>query len=302
MPATLRHAVVAVLVLASLIFFVRFLGCHNSGSDSAGSSITEQPLSKAELSKAAIEKVLKLDRFTGFEAESATNVIYKMRQIDLGKCPSDFRAAYVQHIHAWEELVSLEQEVKLINGRMTAVPTVLESFIRGFVFDFSMLFEANDQAGELQQRFIAGAEKVRDSFQKVEKIAVGYGVMLPPMKAIEWSGTCTQEGRGEYPMHMKMEVGPNGQVVGTLHWPELNDSKTKFRGKIRNGRLTFTENELLSSGYGIDWLAGKGVALPCDYDARVSGSRMSGTATYKNITAEFSVEVSSGMPAILAEF
>ena len=101
---------------------------------------------------------------------------------------------------------------------------------------------------------------------------------------------------------MEMEVGLKGQVIGTLHWATINDSKTKFRGKIKNGHLTFTENELVSSGYGIDWLTGHGAALPCDYDARVSGSRMSGTATYKNITAEFSAEVSAGTPAILAEF
>ena len=92
-------------------------------------------------------------------------------------------------------------------------------------------------------------------------------------------------------------------MIGVLHWKTLNDSTTKFRGKIQNGRLTFTEDELASSGgYGIDWLTGNGVVLPVDYVAQVSGSTMTGTAKHKNLTAEFTAEVSAGVPAILAEY
>ena len=303
MPVTLRHAVVAVLVFAIAIFFMRLTGCSNSADDSAASLIAEQPLSEAEQSIVAIEKVLKLDGFTGFDEESTKSTILKMRQISLTDCPSDFRDAYIEHIHAWGEVVTFEEEVELAKGRMNSYSVVAEYFIRGFTFDCSVVSEANDEIKELQKKGVAISARIRRSFEAVQDIAIAHGAKLPPPRILEWKGTCAQEGLGEYPMHMKMVVGPNGQVIGTLHWKTLNDSTTKFRGKIQNGRLTFTENELLSTGgYGIDWLTGNGVVLPVDYEAHVSGSTMSGTATHKNLTADFSAEVSAGETAILEEF
>ena len=225
-----------------------------------------------------------------------------MRQIDLENCPKDFRAAYVQHIHAWEDMVAWEQEGSMLVGNINSIPSLAEAFVRGIAFDYSSVWEAGDQMEELHQKLINVVEKMRRSFHKVEDVAIQYGAKLPPHRFIEWKGKCTQDGLGEYPMHMKMEVGPRGEVTGTIHWPKLNDSKTSFRGKIQNNRLNFTESELLSSGFGMDWLTGKGVLLPCSYEAQVGAMRMSGTATHKNLTADFTAEVSSGMPEILAEF
>ena len=303
MSFTPRRAVIAILVLVSAIFLMRITSCGNSDNDANLSSNSGEPLSKAEISKAAIEKVLKQDSFTSFNQESINSIIRNMRQINLADCPNDFSAAYIEHIHAWGEVVTYEEEVELAKGRMNSYSVLAESFVRGLTFDATVVSEANDEIEELQKKGVAISARIRRSFETVQDIAIAHGAKLPPPRYIEWKGTCSQEGLGEYPMHMTMEVGPNGQVIGTLHWKTLNDSTTKFRGKIQNGRLTFTENELLSTGgYGIDWLTGNGVVLPVDYEAHVSGSTMSGTATHKNLTAEFSAEVSSGAPAILEEF
>ena len=303
MSFTPRHAVIAVLVLVGATFLMRFSSCSSSDHDTNVSSNSDEPLAEAELSKAAIEKVLKQDSYTSFDQESINGIIGRMRQIDLADCPNDFSAAYIEHIHAWGEVVTYKEEVELAKGRMNSYSVLAESFVRGLTFDATVVSEANDEIEELQKKGVAISARIRRSFETVQDIAIAHGAKLPPPRYIEWKGTCSQEGLGEYPMHIKMAVGPNGQVIGTLHWKTLNDSTTKFRGKIRNGRLTFTENELLSTGgYGIDWLTGNGVVLPVDYEAHVSGSTMSGTATHKNLTAEFSAEVSSGAPAILEEF
>ena len=74
MPFTPRHAVIAILVLVSAIFLMRITSCSNSDHDAIVSSNSGEPLSKEEISKTAIEKVLKLARFTSFDTESVKNL------------------------------------------------------------------------------------------------------------------------------------------------------------------------------------------------------------------------------------
>src|SRR5437899_2898030 len=52
--------------------------------------------------KEAIQQVLRADSRTTTGVTSVSAVVARMRRIDLSKCPSDFRAAYTEHIHAWE--------------------------------------------------------------------------------------------------------------------------------------------------------------------------------------------------------
>ncbi len=238
-----------------------------------------------------MERVLKEDQLAALNPSSVAKVVLKMRAIETSACPQDFRLAYLKHIHAWESLAAVEEEAKRFNQNYNSSGAMVESFIRGLYFDvFGKTQEAIAAHKQLQQNYSKAIDEVRFTYHEVEKIAVGYGAELPPALTIEWSGSCTQPGKGEYPMKMTMNVSPNGEISGTIHWPELNNSFTRFTGKISKRKVAFTENELLS---------GSGIGIPCNYSAIVDDGVMNGTATFQGQTARFSVKATAGNTEIL---
>jgi len=88
-----------------------------------------------------------------------------------------------------------------------------------------------------------------------------------------WKGMCTQNGYGSYPMLLRID-GQNGpNISGVICWPGTpSNCKTKFRGQIENGRLIFTEYELIQ---------GKDAVVPTEYEAVINGAVMEGTYSTK---------------------
>lgn len=127
----------------------------------------------------SIEKVLKQDSVTSDNATSIADVVKRMRAIDLSSCPNDFKAAYVEHIHAWESAASIESEVQMFSERYNSSSGLLESFLRGAMFDFGMVGEA----GAAYDRLVAHQQQVsadiQRTFHDVENIAIKFGAQLP---------------------------------------------------------------------------------------------------------------------------
>ena len=63
-----------------------------------------------------------------------------------------------------------------------------------------------------------------------------------------WLGTFRQYDPGRfwsYRMRMEVDEDVDGRVSGTLHWPTLHDSVSRFEGVREGAALRFTEPEIL---------------------------------------------------------
>ena len=88
-----------------------------------------------------------------------------------------------------------------------------------------------------------------------------------------WKGTCTQTGYGTYPMLLRIDEQNGVNISGVICWLSTSgDTKTRFRGSVENGRIVFTEYELIQ---------GKGAVVPTEYEAMINGSVMDGTYSTK---------------------
>lgn len=96
------------------------------------------------------------------------------------------------------------------------------------------------------------------------------------------TGTFAQPDMAPYPMVL-MVTGRKGNIVyGTLQWPTLRNSRSKFQGVIHQGvRFTFVEYEVIQGNVGI----------PTVYEATIIGDRLAGTGQYANISGTFQLRI-----------
>jgi hypothetical protein len=100
------------------------------------------------------------------ESASISEVVTRMRAIDTSACPTDFRMAYLKHIHAWEEERKVELEAKKLgepDGFWDAVPKYGRAM---------SLKGASDSA----------SEETIQTYQEIEKVAVFRRAKLPNPK------------------------------------------------------------------------------------------------------------------------
>jgi hypothetical protein len=126
-----------------------------------------------------IEAVLAADAQSQIGATTVADVVGKLRAIDLTACPNDFREAYLAHIHAWELMLQVENELVQFNANFNSGTAYLEAFVRGFLLDFGMAGEAIAAENDLRAKQQQAAAEIGSTFRKVEQLAVKYGAFLP---------------------------------------------------------------------------------------------------------------------------
>lgn len=162
------------MAIAVIVVAVRFAGdsAKHDGS-------VQQPVNHAVI----IESVLQQDVAASVGAQSASAVVTRMRSIDLAGCPSDFKSAYVAHIHAWELMAQVEGEAAAHRAENEVGAVMVESFIRGFLGDpFGKVNELTTAEDQLQRNAQSAGQQIRDTFHRVEEIAVAHGANLPKTK------------------------------------------------------------------------------------------------------------------------
>jgi hypothetical protein len=131
-------------------------------------------------STAAIERVLQADKGTTTEVRSATEVVRRMEAIDMTDCPNDFKAAYLAHIYAWKSVATVEWKAVALKNEAESTGTMVEAFVRGFFLDpFGKSNELRAEFRHLQAEYDAAHNEVKQTFLKVEQIAIGHGADLP---------------------------------------------------------------------------------------------------------------------------
>lgn len=127
-----------------------------------------------------IEKVLLADAATTPNAKSVSEVVTRMRAIPLADCPADFSEAYLSHVHAWESAAEVEKESQAYNANYNSTGAFAEAFVRGFFGDFfGKMNEASADGKRLKQHIDEADMRVKQTYRRVEEIAVRYGATLP---------------------------------------------------------------------------------------------------------------------------
>jgi hypothetical protein len=129
----------------------------------------------------AIERVMQADRqaFVGFQHYS--EIVPRMRQIDLTGCPNEFQAAYLAHIHAWEEVEQVLRAYEQLNSDDNHSALFWESVLRGFIGDLVTIpARLLEQTQELDKNYAAAQQQVETTYRRLEEIAVSQGAKLPP--------------------------------------------------------------------------------------------------------------------------
>jgi UDP-N-acetylenolpyruvoylglucosamine reductase len=126
--------------------------------------------------KSAIEKALHEDALTGTAPTSAHTAA--MRKVDVTDCPQEFRVAYMNHIHAWDERAAVNQaKVKLDSEEdPAALAGMIASLFGSDAEPWGDHVRAEQEARRLEA--IASSD-LHSTWQEVERIASKYGAQVP---------------------------------------------------------------------------------------------------------------------------
>ena len=166
-------------VICILIFVIGLM----SGGGSAGtapSGATEITSRQQAKMRAAIERVLEQDKGTSAGSTTVAQIVARIRAIDTSECPNDFRAAYLAHIHAWESMGEVEGRARAFKADREGAGDLVEGFIRGFLGDpWGKANEIQNVQSQLQIDYQSARQQVKQTFNRVEEMAVAYGASLP---------------------------------------------------------------------------------------------------------------------------
>ena len=161
---------------ACFVLLSLFVGCDSAPTPQAP---IRSPAEQRQI--AAIERVLLADQQTSSQVQHSSGVIPYMRGIDLTDCPVEFKAAFLAHIHAWEEAIAVLQEAEEFASQTNQNQIFWESFVRGFFGDVvTVPNQVLQQNQDLQSRYEKAHQEVGTTYRRVEEIAVAYGATLPP--------------------------------------------------------------------------------------------------------------------------
>jgi hypothetical protein len=132
-------------------------------------------------SRAAVEQIMQKETQVRSTAKgSAADVVAQMRALDTARCPEDFRVAFLRYIHAWESGAVVAQRNAAFQAESNGLASMAESVVRGYFGDpFGKALEIHAGTTALQQQTAVAQEEIRLARQKVEEIALKYGVSSP---------------------------------------------------------------------------------------------------------------------------
>ncbi len=138
-----------------------------------------QPNRQKDAHKDAVQQVLRADSRSTTNVSSVSAVVIRMRRIDLSKCPNDFKAAYMEHIHAWELLADVERDAIAFDRDFNSGGAMFEAFVRGLMLDpFGKAREATAEQNRLKANYQMATTEIRETFQRVERSGTTYGAQL----------------------------------------------------------------------------------------------------------------------------
>ena len=130
----------------------------------------------------AMVYVLEQDKRAHDGVSTVKDYVRNQNSISLLNCPSDFTMAYRRHQAAWKDMESVEEEAKYFQKRYNSGGAFLEAFLRGMLFDFSMVGDADEAGKRVRKHYQSARKAIKDTFHEVLNIAESYGVETTPYR------------------------------------------------------------------------------------------------------------------------
>ena len=67
-----------------------------------------------------------IEHLAGMSPDKIDNYVLRLRNLDLSRCPKDFRESFEAHIYAWEKFAKIRQQVSWLQMDSPAVKTAIE--------------------------------------------------------------------------------------------------------------------------------------------------------------------------------
>lgn len=153
---------------------------------------TQEQMEKEAAAAAAAEQQILRQR----QADAITTILYAdaqagrlgttrstsaaMEAIDLSGAPLDFSEAFVIHRQAWEDAAEIDDQISYLNSEAAAN----EAWRRWWIETFrgsseTPVSDLEAAKARMQDRRREAGERIRTTFQTVERLAVRYGARLP---------------------------------------------------------------------------------------------------------------------------
>lgn len=172
-------------LVAGLVLPLALAACDRSSQDGSAAATAaaeaQQQARQAEAERiaGAIEAVLTSDTATASIVDDTRHAA-TMRTIDTSACPADFRAAYLDHVFAWERYAKVQKAIADLNSDDSVGVTLAFSALNGLlggggtpILDH---IHASQRLNELRDEASA---QVRATYERVQVLATGYGAALP---------------------------------------------------------------------------------------------------------------------------
>eukprot|EP00456_Euglypha_rotunda_P059501 TRINITY_DN496_c1_g5_i1.p1 TRINITY_DN496_c1_g5~~TRINITY_DN496_c1_g5_i1.p1 ORF type:complete len:181 (-),score=30.59 TRINITY_DN496_c1_g5_i1:672-1214(-) len=133
---------------------------------------------------ASIERVLEQDAIAYQSSTAVEQYVGRLKTIDTLDCPRDFKVGFLAHVQAWEQVAAIEKRTIKFSEDANSTSTMVESFFRGMLGDFSGKFNEMTLAqNQLKAEYDSAALEVRQTWNQVEKLAVSHGAKLRLQKS-----------------------------------------------------------------------------------------------------------------------
>jgi hypothetical protein len=133
-----------------------------------------------EAYKMAVVTVLKADSTIGATSNgNFTAQALAMRRLDLSQCPRDFATAYIDHVHAWENAAEIMEALAKLRSEENVKDALVKTLLQKlFGSDNNAIEDAVQAEDMLKEAALKSTEKIKSTYQEVERIAVSYGASL----------------------------------------------------------------------------------------------------------------------------
>jgi hypothetical protein len=151
--------------------------------------IAEEQRQKEEQEASAITAILAADAQAG-KLGTTRQTAGAMEAISLTAAPVDFSEAYVIHRQAWEDLAEIVDQAAYLNSQAATDEAWKQWWIETFRgTDGTPVSDLEAAKARIQERRREANERIRTSFQTVERLAVRYRAQLPPEESVAGNTT-----------------------------------------------------------------------------------------------------------------
>lgn len=179
-----RGPVRSVLLIAGLMLPLALTAaCGRVGPDSSAIEAAQAKLEsdQAEAARvaAAVQTAMQADAATASIANDSQHAA-AMRAIDTSTCPPEFRAAYLEHIFAWERYAKIQRAIADLNSDDSVGVTVALSALNGLLGGRGTpILDHIQAAQQLETLREEARDQIHTTFERVEVVATGFGAPLP---------------------------------------------------------------------------------------------------------------------------